>query len=78
MQNVRPVIRVKSLVEERRSVGPVERGPGIASGPGRRRRTWAVNEYHRMAEAGVLREYDRVELLEGEIVKMARCSGRCH
>lgn len=48
-----------------------------------RRRTWTVDEYHRMAEAGVLREDDRVELIEGEIVEMspigsghARCVNR--
>ena len=48
-----------------------------------RRRTWTVDEYHRMAEARVLREDDRVELIEGEIVEMspigsdhARCVNR--
>ncbi|MDQ2729821.1 MAG: Uma2 family endonuclease [Actinomycetota bacterium] len=48
-----------------------------------RRRTWTVDEYHRMAEAGVLREDDRVELIEGEIIEMspigsahARCVNR--
>ncbi len=48
-----------------------------------RRRTWTVDEYHRMAEAGVLREDDRIELIEGEIVEMspigpghARCVNR--
>lgn len=34
------------------------------------RRTFTVDEYHQMIEAGVLTEDDRVELLEGEIVKM--------
>lgn len=34
------------------------------------RRTFTVEEYHQMIEAGVLTEDDRVELLEGEIVKM--------
>jgi Uma2 family endonuclease len=35
------------------------------------RRLFTVDEYHRMAEAGILREKERVELIEGEIVQMA-------
>ena len=35
------------------------------------KRLFTVAEYHRMAEAGILGEDDRVELIEGEIVKMA-------
>ncbi|MBI2917808.1 MAG: Uma2 family endonuclease [Chloroflexi bacterium] len=34
------------------------------------RRRFTADEYHRMAQAGVLTEDDRVELLEGEIVEM--------
>ncbi len=34
------------------------------------RRLFTVAEYHRMAEAGILQEDDRVELIEGEIVAM--------
>lgn len=34
------------------------------------RRLFTADEYHRMAEAGVLRDDDRVELLDGEIVEM--------
>ncbi len=32
---------------------------------------FTANDYHRMAEAGIIGEDDRVELLEGEIVEMA-------
>jgi Uma2 family endonuclease len=35
------------------------------------RRLWTVDEYHRMGEAGILTEDDRVELIEGELVEMA-------
>ncbi len=33
------------------------------------RRYFSVDEYHRMGEAGVFSEDDRVELIEGEILK---------
>ncbi len=32
---------------------------------------WSVDEYHRMAQAGLLDETDRVELIEGELIDMA-------
>jgi Uma2 family endonuclease len=32
---------------------------------------FTVDEYHRMSEAGILSEDDRIELVEGEIVKMS-------
>jgi Uma2 family endonuclease len=35
-----------------------------------------VYQYHRMLEAGILDEDDRVELLDGEIVEMAAVGGR--
>jgi Uma2 family endonuclease len=35
------------------------------------RRLFTVEEYHRMAEAGIFGEDERVELIEGEIVQMA-------
>ena len=34
------------------------------------RRKFTVDDYHKMAEAGILTEDDRVELLDGEIVEM--------
>jgi len=33
------------------------------------KRRFTVDEYHRMAKAGILRDDDRVELIDGEIVK---------
>ena len=35
------------------------------------RRQFTVQEYHKMAESGILTENDRVELIAGEIVKMS-------
>lgn len=37
---------------------------------------FTVDEYYRMAEAGILSEDDRVELLEGEIVEVAAIGSR--
>jgi Uma2 family endonuclease len=37
---------------------------------------FTVNDYHRMGEAGILHEDDRVELIEGEIVEMAAIGTR--
>ncbi len=36
-----------------------------------KRRPFSAEEYHRLLEAGILREKDRVELIEGEILEMS-------
>src|SRR5262245_49938618 len=38
-------------------------------------RRLTVEEYHRMGEAGILTEDDRVELIEGQLVAMAPIGG---
>ena len=40
------------------------------------RRPFTTDEYHRMADAGILGEDDRVELLAGEVVRMRPIGGR--
>lgn len=40
------------------------------------KRLFTVSEYHSMAEAGILSEDDRVELIEGEIYRMAPIGSR--
>jgi Uma2 family endonuclease len=40
------------------------------------RRPFSVEEYYRMAEAGVLAEDERVELIEGEIIAMSPIGNR--
>ena len=42
----------------------------------RPRRLFTVEEYHRMGEAGILGEDERIELIEGEIVQMAPIGAR--
>lgn len=39
-------------------------------------RPFSVEEYHRMAEVGILKPDDRVELLDGDIIPMAPMSSR--
>ena len=41
-----------------------------------RQRRFTVDEFHRMAEAGILHEDERVELIGGEIVEMNPIGGR--
>ena len=50
---------------DRRELGLLSRYPATP------RRLLTVDEYHRMGEAGILTEDDRVELIEGELVAMA-------
>jgi Uma2 family endonuclease len=40
------------------------------------RRTLTVDEYRKIGAAGVFREDDRIELIEGELIKMAPIGGR--
>ena len=40
------------------------------------RHLFTVSEYHRMAEAGIFSEDDRVELIEGELVEMTPIGSR--
>ncbi len=40
------------------------------------KRRFSVHEYHQIAEAGILSEDDRVELTEGEILKMSLIGSR--
>ena len=47
---------------------PVLSAPPTVSAPARRRFT--VVEYYAMADAGILSEYDRVELLDGDLITM--------
>ena len=46
----------------------------IAAPPSRHK--LSVTDFHRMAEAGILREDDRVELIEGELIDMAPIGSR--
>ena len=50
---------------DREELGVLSRYPAVL------RRLLTVDEYHRMGDAGILTEDDRVELIEGELVAMA-------
>jgi hypothetical protein len=50
---------------DREELGVLSRYPAVS------RRLLTVDEYHRMAEAGILTEEDDVELIERELVAMA-------
>ena len=39
------------------------------------RRAFTVDEFHKMGEAGILREDDRIELIGGELIQMSPISG---
>jgi Uma2 family endonuclease len=41
-----------------------------------KRRRFTVHDYHRMGEAGILHEDDRVELIEGELIEMTAIGTR--
>lgn len=57
------------------AVGGVDRYASVMPGPVVLRR-WTVEEYHKMAAAGVLGEDDPVQLLDGEIVVMTPIGAR--
>ena len=48
--------------------------PGVARSPTADRIT--VQDYHRMAEAGIFAPDDRVELIDGEVLEMAPIDSR--
>ena len=39
------------------------------------RRVISVGEYHKMIDAGVFRDDDQIELIEGELIQMSPISG---
>jgi Uma2 family endonuclease len=50
----------------------VEAGASVLSRcPDLPRHRWTVEDYHRMAEVGILRPADRIELIDGDIIEMA-------
>lgn len=55
-------------IEHAEIVGPV---PSTEPPPGPKPRLFTVDEYYKMAEVGILRPDERVELIEGVIVEMS-------
>jgi len=67
------------MLAERRSVADLLDGIGSRGTPkveGVSRRLFTSAEYHAMTEAGILSEDERVELIAGEIVRMAPIGSR--
>ncbi len=61
-------MHVATQASEAKAVAPPAReGPTVEDGP----RLFTVDEFHRMCEAGVFDDDERVELLEGSIVVMS-------
>ena len=58
------------MVHAETGTGLLSRNPWVV------RRPFTVAEYHRMGEAGILSEADRVELIEGELVAMSPVGSR--
>src|SRR5262245_59493301 len=50
--------------------------PKLPTATTRRRRRFTADEYHRMADAGILGEDERVELLDGDVVEMSPVGDR--
>src|SRR5947207_2341726 len=49
--------------------------PAKSLQPGPRTRLFTADEFERMADAGVLTDQERVELIEGKIIVMSRIKG---
>ena len=58
------------MTTEIRGQAPVATAPPQSAPPVRETRKFTVAEYYRMAEVGILRPDERVELIEGEIILM--------
>jgi Uma2 family endonuclease len=57
---------------------PTTQAPPTATPPATtpRRRRFTADEYHRMADVGILREDERLELLDGDIIEMSPAGDR--